>query len=220
MVGRLVEQQQIRRLQQQAAERHAAALAARQPGDLGVGRRQPQRVHRQLETRIQIPRVRGVDLVLDARLFVEHLLHLLRRQILAQLRVHIVVAGQQGAGLGDTLLDVAQHRLRVVEPGLLRQKPDRDALAGKRLAEEAGVLAGHDSQQRALAGAVGAQHADLRAEVEREPDVLEHSGIGLMDLSETLHGVDELRHRQSNLQLTIYNLQREGGSSTLVNCQL
>ena len=41
----------------------------------------------------------------------------------------------------------------------------------------------------------GAQHADLRAEIEREPDVLENPGVGLMDLPEALHGVDELRHR-------------------------
>ncbi len=51
MVGRLVEQQQIRRLQQQPAERHAAPLAARQRRDVGVRRRQPQRVHRQSRAR-------------------------------------------------------------------------------------------------------------------------------------------------------------------------
>ena len=66
MVRRLVEQQEIGRLQQQPAQRHAAALAARQRRDIGVRRRQAQRVHRQLEPRIEIPGVRGVDLVLNA----------------------------------------------------------------------------------------------------------------------------------------------------------
>ena len=78
MVRRLVEQQQIGRLQQQAAQRDAAALAARQRRDVGVRRRQPERVHRQLEARIEIPGVRRVDLVLDARLLLEHLFHLVR----------------------------------------------------------------------------------------------------------------------------------------------
>ena len=71
MVGRLVEQQQVGRLQQQPAQRDAAPLAARQRGDVGVRRRQAQRVHRQLEARIEVPGVGGVDLVLDLRLLVE-----------------------------------------------------------------------------------------------------------------------------------------------------
>ncbi len=73
--------------------------------------------------------------------------------------------------------------------------------AGKRLADEARVLAGHDLQQRALARAVQAEHADLRAGIERQPDVFEHFGVGRMDLPETLHGVDELRHRKRVLYI-------------------
>ena len=46
VVGRLVEQQQVGRAQQQPAQRDAAALAAGELGHVGVGGRQPQRVHR------------------------------------------------------------------------------------------------------------------------------------------------------------------------------
>ena len=77
------------------------------------------------------------------------------------------------------------------------QKADRDALAGKRLADEVCIFAGHDLQQRALAGAVQPEHADLGAEVEREPDVVQHSGVGRVHLPEALHRVDKLRHRNS-----------------------
>jgi hypothetical protein len=49
MVRRFVEEQQVWRLQQQPAQRHAAALAARQRRDVSVSRRQPQRIHRELE---------------------------------------------------------------------------------------------------------------------------------------------------------------------------
>ena len=68
------------------------------------------------------------------------------------------------------------------------------------------VLARHDAEQRALAGAVQAEHADLRAGEKREPDVLENFGVGRMDLPETLHGVDELGH-SCELQIADCRLQ-------------
>ena len=77
---------------------------------------------------------------------------------------------------------------------LLRQVADRAALREEGLAEELGVLAGHDPQQRALAGAVQAEHADLGAGQEREPDVLEDDVVGGMDLPQPFHDVDVLRH--------------------------
>ena len=79
VVGRLVEQQQIGRLQQQPAQRDAAPLAARQRRDVGVGRRQAQRVHRVLELGVEIPGAGGFDGVLDLRLLLEDLVHLLGR---------------------------------------------------------------------------------------------------------------------------------------------
>ena len=79
MVGRLVEQQQVRRLQQQAAERHAAPFAARERRDVGIGRRQAQRVHRQLEPRVEVPAVGRFDAVLDLALLLEDLVHLFGR---------------------------------------------------------------------------------------------------------------------------------------------
>ena len=97
VVGRLVEQQQVGRLQQQPAQRDAAALAAGERRDVGVGRRQAQRIHRHLEARIEIPRVRRLDLVLQPRLLVEDLVHLLRRHVLAELHVDGVVAIEQRA---------------------------------------------------------------------------------------------------------------------------
>ena len=86
------------------------------------------------------------------------------------------------------------------------------------------VLARHDAEQRALPRAVQPEHADLRAEVEREPDVLENPGVGRMDLPETLHGVDELRHRVkvrnfrfriSDLRLANPDVAANSGTSNL-----
>ena len=135
VVGRLVEQQQIGRLQQQPAQRDAAALAARERRDVSVGRRQPQRVHRELEARIEIPGVGGVDLVLNLRLLVEHLVHLVGRQVLAELRVDLVVARQQRlesrrrplrrcrgrSSSGRAAVPAAESRSRCRRPGTPRR---------------------------------------------------------------------------------------------------
>ena len=49
MIRGLVEQQQIGRPQEQPAQRDTPALAARKPRHLGIGWRQAQRVHRELQ---------------------------------------------------------------------------------------------------------------------------------------------------------------------------
>ena len=64
------------------------------------------------------------------------------------------------------------------------------------LAQEIRVHAGHDAQERALAGAVRAEHADLGAGEEREPDALQDLPLGRDDLAKILHREDVLvRHR-------------------------
>ena len=67
MVGRLVEQQQVRLLQQQLAQCHPTTLTAGEHRHVGVGRRQ-QGVHRLLELGVQIPGVAMVQLLLQLTL--------------------------------------------------------------------------------------------------------------------------------------------------------
>ena len=100
---------------QQPAQRDAAPFTAREPRDVGVGRRQPQRVHRQLEAGVEIPRVGRLDPVLDLRLFLEDLVHLLGRQLFAELRVDLVVAREQRLDLRHAFFDVAAHVLGGIE---------------------------------------------------------------------------------------------------------
>ena len=217
MVRRLVEQQQIGRLQQKPAQRHPAPLAARQRRDVGVRRRQAERVHRQIEARVEVPGVGGLDPVLDARLFIEDLLHGVGRQILPQPGVDLVVPREQRLERRHALFDVAQDVLGGVEPGLLLKEPDRDPLGRGRLAEKGRVFARHDLQERALSRAVQSEHADLRAEIEREPDVVENPGVGRIDLPEAFHGVDELGHGQgqkiAKVQSSEFRFQNSDWSS-------
>jgi hypothetical protein len=82
---------------------------------------------------------------LQPGLLLEEPLHLVVGQRLAELRAHLLEAGQQRAGLGDPVLDVAAHVPRGVELRLLRQITDAQAVGGKRLAQEVVVDAGHDA---------------------------------------------------------------------------
>ena len=81
------------------------------------------------------------------------------------------------------------------------KQADGEALGELGLAVEVLVDAGHDPQQRALAGAVAAQHADLGAGIEREPDILEH--LALADLlGQRGHLIDVLlRHYREFLEM-------------------
>ena len=184
MVGRLVEQQEVGLLQQQPAERHAAALAARERFHVGIVRRAAQRVHRERDLGIEIPEILAVDLVLQLR----HLVGGLVRVVGGDL----VVAVEQRLLGGDALHDVLAHGLVGIELRLLLQVADARALGDPALADELGVDAGHDAQQRRLAGAVDAEHADLGVRVERQVDVLQDLAVARIGLGQTLHVIDEL----------------------------
>ena len=73
MVGRLVEQQQVGPGEQQAAQRDPAPLAAGERGDVGVARRQAQRVHGDLDRALEVPGVGGLDLGLELGLLLAEL---------------------------------------------------------------------------------------------------------------------------------------------------
>ena len=184
VVRGLVEEQQVRLAQQQAAQRDAAALTAGQRRDVGVGRRQAQRVHRVLDVRVEVPGVGGID----ARLQVGELLGGLVGVVGGQL----VEAIQERARPGDAVLDVAAHVLGLVQRGLLLEQADRGARGQHRVAAELGVEPRHDAQDRGLARAVVAEHADLGAGQERERDVLEDRPVGREDLRQAVHLEDVL----------------------------
>ena len=77
MVRRLVEQQQVGSAQEQAGR--APPGAVRRPracGHVGITRRAPQRIHRHLDLRVDLPRADLIDPVLHTALLREHLVHL------------------------------------------------------------------------------------------------------------------------------------------------
>ena len=186
VVCRLVEQQEIGFLEEQPAQRHAAPFAAGERGHVGVASRTAQRVHRDLEVRVEVPQVLVVDLVLEPGRFVRDLVRVVLHQR--------VVAVDDRFLLRDAFLDVPEHRLRRVELGLLCEEPHRRVLGRERLPRELIVLARHHAEQGRLAGAVVAEHADLRAVIERQPDPLQDLPLRRDGLAKILHREDEFGH--------------------------
>ena len=173
VVGRLVEQQEVGPFEQDLAEGDAAALAAGERGDVGVAGRQPHGVHGDLDAAVEVPALGGLDGVLDLGLLLEQRVHLVGVGPLAEPGVDLVEPVEKGADRRDGLLDVAADVEARVERRLLGHVADGDPRRRPRRAEEVLVEPGHDPQQRALARAVAADHADLGPRVERQPDVLE-----------------------------------------------
>src|SRR5262249_32382295 len=79
-----------------------------------------------------------------------------------------------------------------IEARLLLEVTDPRALGRPCLAGEIGIDAGHDAQQRGLARAVDAEHADLGVRIERQVDVLKDLAIARIGLRQTLHVINEL----------------------------
>src|SRR6185437_14913943 len=192
MVRRLIEQQHIGGGEQQPAERHPALLAARQSADLRLPGRQPQCVGGNLELALQFPAAGGVDRILQLRLLFEEGIHLLLFQGLREAVADAVELLDQFKGAADAFLDGASNVTGGVELRLLGEKAHADAALRARLAVDLLVDAGHDLEQRGLAGAVQAQHADLGARKEREADIAQNDAFGGNDLANPLHGKDVL----------------------------
>jgi hypothetical protein len=57
-----------------------------------------------------------------------------------------------------------------------------------------GIDTGHDAQQCRFAGAVVAEHADLRAREKVERNVFQDFGLRGHDFADPVHGVYVLRH--------------------------
>ena len=199
--------------EQQPAQRDAAALAAREGRDVGVARRQAQRVHGDLEGAVEVPGAGGVDLGLEVGLLVEQ-----RVDVgvgVAEGGADLVVAVDQLLGLADALGHVAGDVLGRVELRLLGQVADGEARGEARLAGEAVVLARHDPQQRGLARAVGPDDADLGAGIEGQVDALEDLAVGRVEALEAAHGVDELGGHRDQCARWAAPLRRSLRSSLL-----
>ena len=86
------------------------------------------------------------------------------------------------------------HRVLVVELGFLLQVTDAQARHGDGFAFIFLVDPGHDLEQRGLARAIEAQHANFCAWKKRERNVFQELALGRHRLADTVHGINVLGH--------------------------
>ena len=192
MVGRLVEQQKVGPLEQEAAQRDAPLFADRERGDVGVAGRAAQRVHGDVEMTPELPAVDRVDLLLKLRLLGQERVDLVRIELLGEARRDGVEAVEDRLGRGHPEHDVAEHVERRVERGLLGQQPDAHAVGRPGLAPDIGLEPGHHPEQHRFPRPVEAEHADLGARQERERDIAQHLLAAREYLVQAPHHVDVL----------------------------
>jgi hypothetical protein len=190
VVGGLVQEQQVRPGQKEAAQGHTTPLTTGELGDVGIPRRQSEGVHGDLEGALEVPGAGGIDLVLELGLLGQQLVEVGVR--LAHGGTDLVEPVDQGLGLGHPVGHVAQHVLGRVELGLLGQVPDGESGCEPGLAGEAVILAGHDLEEGGLPRAVGADDPDFGAGIEGEVDPLQDFPVRWVEASQVTHGVDVL----------------------------
>ncbi|MND68196.1 hypothetical protein D3C80_596400 [compost metagenome] len=183
MVGRFVEQQQVRLRQQKAAERDTAAFTTRQVVDGGVLRRAAQRFHRHLDLLFEVPEVLAVDDVLELGTLVRRLVRIVHHQF--------VVAVQHGLLVGHAFHDVFERGLVRIELRLLLQVTDGRTFGEPGFTGIFLVLTGNDAQNRRLTGTVRAENTDLGVGIEGQVDVLKDL-LGAIGLVQSRHVIDEL----------------------------
>ncbi len=177
MVGRLVEQQQIRLADQRARQHHAPAQPA---GEGRVDRLavQPEARDHPLGALLDLPAVVGLEALLHGRQPRQIALRG-RAAIGGQTLAEMVILGHPLAQRAETAGDHLQDPMRVAERRLLRQPRHAQPVGTP---ERAGIgldLAIDELEQGALAGAVAADEADALGRTDLEIDPIEQRRMAI-----------------------------------------
>ena len=191
VVGRLVEEQQVGLLQQQLAQRDAAALSTGEVVDDRVGRRAAQRVHRLVEAAVEVPGAGVVEVGLQVA-------HLGEQGVVVGVRVaellgDLVEPVELLLDLADGLLDVLEDRLALRQRRLLLEHADGRARVEDGVPVVGSVEPGHDLQQRRLPRPIRADDTDLGTVKERQGHVVEDDLVAV-SLTDVAQGEDILSH--------------------------
>ena len=190
VVGRLVEQQDVGVLQQQSAQRHASAFATRQCCHVLVFRRTAQRVHCAFQLVVDVPSVGCVELVLQLRLPVYQLVHLvgvLKHVGVGEALVHLVEFLQQVEHRLHALLHDFLDGFRRVEFRVLLQVSYAVSRGEYHFSLILLVDTRDNLQQRRLSGTVQTDDSDFRAVEERQVYVFEHLFLWRVDFAHSHH---------------------------------
>ncbi len=191
MVGGFVQQKNIRVLQQETAQGHAAALPSGDDRNRGVGRGAAQGVHGHVQTGIEIPDVFVIHLFLHLALALDEGVHFLRLHGLGEFGVDGLEFIANGREFGNALFNHFAHAARFIHQRLLLQVADGEAGGEHGFTVKALIHPGQYFQKRTLARAVQAEHADFRAVEVGKRDVLKDFFLPV-PLGHANHGIDNL----------------------------
>jgi len=182
MVGRLVQQQNVRLLNHQPAQGHPALFASGKHAHFLIGGRATQRIHGDFQFAFEFPAIRRLDLLLQLRLLVDELFHLIRARFAHAVADRFVFV-QQGDQFFLAFFHDFFHGLVGVELRLLLEQADGVALGTGDLAHIIGIHPGDDFQQRAFPGPVQPENADLGAIIKTQVDIAEYLLLRWIDFA-------------------------------------
>ena len=192
MVRRLVEEQDVGLFQEQTRQRDTAFFTARKMIDHLVGRRTPQRVHRHLDLRSDVPRAEAINLFLKLRLFFRDRVALGIVGRRADFIPRRVVGRREIGEMLHAFLDALAHGFSGGELRFLFEQADRVAGLEMHLAVELRIAPRENAHERGFAGAVETEDTNLRAVVKRQRDVAEDF-LALDFLRDAHHRKNDLR---------------------------
>ncbi len=189
VVGWLVEEEDVRLLQEEAAEGDPAAFPPGEHPGRSVAGRAAESVHGHIQPAVQVPGAQSLQLLLDFSLLFKEGIHLLIRHGLREFLVDPLIFLEEADRALDPFLHDFPDRLRIIQPGLLFKEADGVPGGKNRLPNELFVGPGEDPEKRALPGAVESDHADLGAVEVREGNILQ-DGLLVVKFADSDHGVN------------------------------
>ena len=163
MIGGLVQEENVRGLEKQSAQRDPPFFAAGYHRDRHLAGRTPEGFHGHFQPGVEVPGIQGVELFLDLPLPGDQPIHLIIGQGLGELLGDPVELVHEGGGLPCPFGDHLPDRPILVYQRLLGQKAHGVAVGEDGFAVVLGVIPGHDPQKAALPRPVQSQDPDFGA---------------------------------------------------------
>ena len=193
VVRGLVQQEDVRLLQEEAAQRHTSPFAAGKRADLRVRRRALEGVHRPFQLCVDLPAVQVLDELRQLALAFDEAVHLVVVHGLHELHRYVIVFREDVHHFLYALLDHFDDGLVRIHLRLLREVSDGVAGRPNDFALEGLLHPGNDLEERRFTGPVEADDADLGAVEEGQVDVLENDLVVVReDLSHPVHRENDL----------------------------
>ena len=191
VVGGFVEQQNVGRFQQQAAQGHAAAFTTRNLRNGHVAGRAAQGVHGHFKARIQIPDVLGVHEFLHFGLTGDQRVHFVRFHGLGELGVDFFKFAGDGGELAHAVFNNLAHGAGFFLQRFLFKVADGVAGGQHGFAVKGLIHPCQNAQQAGFTRAVQTKHADFGPVKIGKRNVFQHFLLA-MALGDADHGINNL----------------------------